>query len=421
MRLARRNLFWKIYLTLLASLFGVAFAMGSLWWALGESPRQRWETLQARLAPQIEALGRAPDGAGAEGEVQKIGDALGADLALYDESGGLIAARGRRAVLLGRDRPGPSMHWVMRVSLAQGRTLLASFPPPRRNRIAGIAVLALLVAAGIGLAAFPVTARLTRQLERLRAGVARWGDGDLGARMDERGNDEVAAVARTFNLAAARVDGLLASQRTLLANASHELRSPLARLRLAIDLWDGDPAGPARREILRNLAELDALVEEILLSSRLDHARSAPRPGLDRTGSVDLLGLAAEEAARTGAEIEGEAVSVTGDEVLLRRLLRNLIENGATHGRPPVRVAVAPDGASAVVVVADAGPGIAPAERERVFEPFYRPRGRDEAAGGWGLGLALVRQIAERHGGAAACEAGADGGSRFVVRLPREA
>ncbi|MEH3144681.1 MAG: ATP-binding protein [Methylobacterium frigidaeris] len=352
--------------------------------------------------------------------MRRIGEALGADLALYDESGGLIAARGRRAVLLGQDRPGPSMHWVMRFSLAEGRTLLASFPPPRRNRIAGIALLALLVAAGIGLAAFPVTARLTRQLERLRGGVARWGDGDLGARMDERGNDEVAAVARTFNLAAARVDALLASQRRLLANASHELRSPLARLRLAIDLWDGNPARPAHREILRNLAELDALVEEILLSSRLDHARSGPRSGREHPASVDLLGLAAEEAARVGAEIEGSPVSVVGDDVLLRRLLRNLIENGATHGRPPVRVDIAPRDEEAVIVVTDAGPGIAPAERERVFEPFYRPRGRDEGAGGWGLGLSLVRQIAERHGGRAVCEPGVQGGSRFVVRLPRE-
>jgi signal transduction histidine kinase len=183
---------------------------------------------------------------------------------------------------------------------------------------------------------------------------------------------------------------------------------------MAVDLWSVRPVGPARTEIVRSLGELDALVDEILLSSRLDHAGA----GLGRRESVDLLALAAEEAVRVGAEAEGEPVCVSGDPALLRRLLRNLIENGATHGAPPVRVRVEPLGEGARIAVSDRGPGIPPEERERVFAPFYRPRGRDEAAGGWGLGLALVRQIAERHGGRAACEAGEDGGSRFVVDLP---
>ena len=107
----------------------------------------------------------------------------------------------------------------------------------------------------------------------------------------------------------------------------------------------------------------------------------------------------------------------TASAALLRRLMRNLLENAAKHGAPPIEVAVTRIADKARIVVSDHGAGIPPAERERVFEPFYRPAGRPESSGGWGLGLSLVRQIAERHGGGAFCEGGPGEGSRFVVEL----
>jgi signal transduction histidine kinase len=290
--------------------------------------------------------------------------------------------------------------------------------PPGLSPPLRILTIMLIVAGGVGLAAFPITARLTRRLEDLRSGVEQWGAGALSLRVDGAGDDEVAVVARTFNASAARVEALLASQKALLANASHELRSPLARLRLAIELWFAHPSAEMHAEIVRNLAESDQLVEEILLASRLDHLGPAAASAIP----VDLLGLAAEEAARIGADATcvsegGEPVEIDGDATLLRRLIRNLLENAAKHGRPPITIAVTQREAMARVVVADAGEGIAAAERERVFEPFYRPAGRAESSGGWGLGLSLVRQIAERHNGAATCEAAPDGRSRFVVDL----
>lgn len=235
---------------------------------------------------------------------------------------------------------------------------------------------------------------LTRRLEQLRQSVEAWGAGDLGSRAQVAGSDEVAVVASSFNAAAARVEAMIASGKAFLANASHELRSPLARLRMGVELYESAPSAARRAEIERNLDELDTLVGEILLSSRLDHAEAS-----DPIEHVDLLALAAEEAAREGLEVSGTAVSVAGNPHLLHRMVRNLIQNARRHGRPPIEITVARLGARAQLVVRDHGVGILESDRERVFEPFYRPGGHGEAAGGWGLGLALVRQIAEWHGG----------------------
>jgi signal transduction histidine kinase len=413
----RRRLFWKVYLTLLASLVAVAFLMGAFWWAIGESHSERWGPSHVQLDDWSIPARDAPPGAVAAA-MTRLGDELGSDISVYDAQGALVASRGRPIPLTAAARRAGPPAQVMRVDLPDGRAVVARLRPPGPNPQLRILTIVLIVAGGVGLAAFPITARLTRRLEDLRSGVEQWGAGALSLRVDGAGDDEVAVVARTFNASAARVEALLASQKALLANASHELRSPLARLRLAVELWFAHPSADMQAEIVRNLAESDQLVEEILLASRLDHAG----PSAARAARVDLLGLAAEEAARIGAGAAcvsdgGEPVEIDGDATLLRRLIRNLLENAVKHGRPPITIAVTRRDAMARIVVADAGEGIAAAERERVFEPFYRPAGRSESSGGWGLGLSLVRQIAERHGGAASCEAAPEGGSRFVVDL----
>lgn len=384
MRVVRRRLFWKIYLTLLASLVAAIVITGAFFWFLGEARRD------------------------ASGPTRSFGPA---DVSLYSVDGKLVAARGRPIALTDYTA---GRHWgpghVMRLDLPDHGIVLARFGPPGGSRLLRLVAVMLSVFGGIGLAVYPVTALLTRRLEALRAGVTRWGETAAPVRLDEAGSDEVALLAKTFNTAVARVDALLASQKALLANASHELRSPLARLRIAVEAGPNDGT---REEIVQNLTEMDQLVDELLLSSRLDHSESRK----DRRESIELLGLAAEEAARCGATATGEPVEIVGDAVLLRRLIRNLLENGNRHGRPPVEIAVAREGADAVISVSDGGDGIAAQDRERIFEPFYRPAGSAESAGGWGLGLALVRQIAERHGANAECGAAPSGGSRFVVRL----
>jgi signal transduction histidine kinase len=229
------------------------------------------------------------------------------------------------------------------------------------------------------------------------------------------GRDEVAVLASSFNRAAVRIEALVGAQRTLLASASHELRSPLARIRVALELM-GAERPDLRERVAGDIAELDDLIAELLLASRLETVEQ-----LERSEDVDLLGLVAEEASRAGAEVSGRPVTVRGDAKMLRRLARNLLENAARHGAPPVEASVEPlAGGRARLAVCDRGAGVPEAERERIFAPFYRLSTRPPGDGGSGLGLALVRQIARRHGGEARCLPREGGGTCFEVELPAE-
>jgi signal transduction histidine kinase len=298
------------------------------------------------------------------------------------------------------------------------------FLVPGLPRGTGLAIVLIVLFVAVAAGAYPVVRRLTRRLEALKQGVEQFGAGALGQRVAVSGADEVAALATSFNVAAARIEALVQSHRSLLANASHELRSPLARMRMAVSMLD--EATPAQRvnlkaEINANVAELDGLVEEVLLASRLEVAENPLHR--DR---VDLLAVAAEEAARIGAHVDGAGgVVVDGDERLLRRAMRNLLENAQRYGGDDVEIVLARDGAvgleTVTVQVCDRGPGVPNGMRERIFEPFFRLPGHAEQAGGVGLGLALVKQIAHRHGGSVRCEARAGGGSRFVMVLPAAA
>lgn len=294
------------------------------------------------------------------------------------------------------------------------RTGMAVIGPHRHalGFIVLLVVIALVVAAG----AYPVVRRLTGRLERLQRSVETWGEGQLALRVAVEGEDEVARLAASFNHSAARIEALVAAQKSLLANASHELRSPLARIHMAAELMAGDATPSMRAELRRNVAELDQLIDEILLASRLDAVGAA----LPCPEEVDLTGILAEECARVGAALEAGMHNVRGDARLLRRMVRNLLENAVRYGAgSPVAVRLAEDGAAALRLdVCDGGPGIPAAERQRIFEPFYRIPGASEAAGGVGLGLSLVRQIARHHGGDVQCMPSEAGGC-LRVTLPR--
>jgi signal transduction histidine kinase len=182
---------------------------------------------------------------------------------------------------------------------------------------------------------------LTGRLARLQAGVEQLGQGRLNARVRVEGRDEITALARSFNDSAARIEELVKTHKILLANCSHELRTPLARLSLAIDRLSRGPDPAAHQETARSIAELDALIEEMLLASRLD-ALKAP----ERQQEEDLLALAAEEATQFDLEAFGQPVTVTGDAQLLRRMIRNLLDNARRHAGGATRIEVGAERAS---------------------------------------------------------------------------
>ena len=292
-------------------------------------------------------------------------------------------------------------------------------PPWMAHGVPALIFALVLLFSAVALGAWPVVNRLTRRLQALRSGVEVFGSGQLQHRVSVEGADEVAALARSFNEAAQRIEDLVTSNRSLLANASHELRSPLARLKMAVSLMaeaSPEQAARIRQEIHQDIRELDALVEEVLLASRLDSRRDIEH------APVDLMGLATEEAARVGAEVHIDAsfplTPHQGDERLLRRALRNLLENARRYGGPEVELFLRSTRGQLELAVADRGPGVPAEQRERIFEPFYRMPGHAEHAGGVGLGLSLVRQIAQRHGGQVRCQAREGGGSLFVLSLP---
>lgn len=409
----RNSLFIKIYLTVIASLAVVAIASAVFVRISHDREFAGWSGRRdAFIAAMLPAQA---DPATLQATVERLADAFEADISVYGPRGRLLAAAGRPIPpqeLRGRMGMRGQGHMLV-TELPDGRLVAARLRTPpgpvSQNPLAYLA----LIAGVIGLAAYPVVRHLTRRLETLRSGVDRWGEGRLDTRVAISGNDEVAALAASFNRAAEQIERLLEAHRSLLANASHELRSPLARLRMAIDLEGGKQSGPTREEIVRSLAELDALVEEILLASRLDHIER-----LEHVEPVDLLALTAEEGARAGVAVSGEPAIVSGDPKLLTRLVRNLIQNALRHGGPPVSAQVGAADGKVELRVRDHGPGLPEGAGERVFEPFFRPQGRSETAGGWGLGLSLVRQIAGHHGATVRHEAPTDGGACFVVTFP---
>ncbi len=463
-----KTLYLRIYLTVVAVLLLFALVAGWLLQRNIEQERARAESgASERIAAWAELLQSAlppADAAPAEQAAALLdwSERLRLPLALDDASGRRVATapsferRTQRPPADGAARAPPPAgdaapgRAPQRVALSDGRVLgiIRPWPrpgargtdkhllaePPSLMRGAGLLLTLVLLFVAVAAGAFPVVRRLTRRLEALQRGVETFGAGALHHRVDASGRDEIAALAASFNEAAARIESLLRANQSLLANASHELRSPLARLKMAVEMREqsGDAArsAPLKAEIERNIRELDALVEEVLLASRLDARERAP-DGLDARvrEPVDLVGLAAEEAARVEAQLdlpEPDTAAwpgvLSGDERLLRRALRNLLENARRYGG-----AAAPElqlrrvGTQLELRVLDRGPGVPEAQRERIFEPFYRLPGHAEQTGGVGLGLSLVRQIARHHGGEARCEPREGGGSCFVISLPTAA
>ena len=413
-----RRLYQKIYLTIIASLLLVVLVAGGVWrWGSGDPAGPQVFEMAGELAGMALPPASAPRSE-QQRAVEQLAERFHTDLALFTASGERIAAAGRPLPRPPRGGDGGwsigpgGAAWSFR--LPDDRWIVVRAPGRHRHPAIGLVLILGGIALAVGIAAFPVVRGLTRRLERLQAGVETLGSGDLSARVSVTGKDEVARLAESFNRAAARIEELMAAHRMLLANASHELRTPLSRIRLGIDLLQQTGEPKYKAELERDVAELDLMIDEILLTSRLG---AVQKPQLEE--SIDLLALAAEECARyDDCAVEGEAVTVQGERRLLARLIRNLLDNAKHHGAAPIRVGVRRDHGRAILEVTDHGAGIPELERERVFSPFHRLGGDSR---GMGLGLALVRQIARLHGGDAVVAPRPGNPSRFEISLPMPA
>ncbi len=292
-----------------------------------------------------------------------------------------------------------------------------------------VTVGAPMLLASVGLVVWLLVGRTLRSVEAIRREVARISESDLDRRVPEPPiDDEVARLARTMNAMLARLQLSVERQQRFLSDASHELRSPLASTRTALEVALAHPETAtleaAATDALGQTARLERLVTDLLYLARDDEGRLVASAGL-----VDLDDIVRTEAGRvrnrgrvavdTSRVATGRVWGVTGD---LERAVRNLLDNAERHARTVVSVSLSSEEQTVVLAVADDGAGVAPEHRERVFDRFVRlDDDRSRQSGGAGLGLAITREVVVAHGGALSVEDGPGGGARFVARLPSAA
>src|SRR5262245_54130740 len=289
-----RRLYQKIYLTIIAALLLVVVIAGALWrLSSATSPFAQALEMAGQLAgaslPSVDAPQAAQQQA-----LDRLAKRVNADLTLFDSDLRPLAFTGRPLPPPSRVGEGGWIHgpggpaWSFR--LPDLRWVVVRAPMRHRNPAIGLVLFLGLIAFAVAVCAFPVVRGLTRRLERLQAGVETLGAGNLSTRVKVEGRDEVARLAESFNRAAGRIEELVAAHRMLLANASHELRTPLSRIRLGIELMGAKPDPKYAADLKRDIAELDGLIDEILLASKLE-----PVGRLQTCEEVDLLAYAAEE------------------------------------------------------------------------------------------------------------------------------
>lgn len=326
-----------------------------------------------------------------------------------------IESMGRGHLLLAAELPGVSPRRFLLTEIEPGRLHL--IPLWVRG------VMAILIFA---LVSWLLARMLTRQIRPLRAAAQRMADGDLSGRVKTKGRDEISALGADFNLMAERLNDLLQSQRQLVRDISHELRSPLARLRVALALAErAEDRSKALSRIEQEADELERLIAELLSLARLESGQA----GLERQPlQLDELvaGVVKDAAFEAQAEDKSvgfspQAFELVGDPVLLRSAVENVVRNAVRHSPAGsgVSVSLLRESDNCVVRVRDAGPGVSESQLETIFDPFARvEEARERGSGGFGLGLAIARRAMQAHRGGAYARNHPDGGLEVSLWLP---
>jgi two-component system sensor histidine kinase CpxA len=317
-------------------------------------------------------------------------------------------------------------------------TLYTLLIVPRRPSIfdalsrPGIPLAVLGVALAVSaLASWWLAQHLSAPIRRLQAGARAIATESLDLRvsdgLDSR-NDELAVLARDFDAMADQLKANRSARTRLLRDISHELRSPLARMRVALGLARQTPADNGRQldRLESEIERLDRMIGQILQLARLrsEDARPAREPVAIDEVIEDVVADAAFEGAATGCRIDADGKAgacVAGDRELLRSALENVLRNAVRYSPQgqPVELHVAAAGGQLRVQVLDRGPGVPPADLARIFEPFYRvAESRDRNSGGEGIGLAITAQVLQSHGGSAVARNRPDGGLEVCLSLP---
>lgn len=445
----------RIYLASVAAVIATAIAVTVIVRVAFAPPQDRFAPMEGEAryaAAQLAARWNEPAEVRAEVELLRTEGRFMASV--YAADGALVAAGGERPTPLSsaeRDalaRDGrveflagcTSRRCVAVPVVANGGavgTLVLDRAEPARPipRPPPWALPLTLVLLGLGVAAVLLGSGLARPLDRVAQTARALGSGELSARTGLSRRDEVGTVARAIDDMADRVEALVRAQTELIANVAHELRTPLARIRVALDLaedGDADAARESLAEIAEDLGELERLVNDILASARMELARNEAGTGAPplRVATLDVRDVVAGAADRFRqrhpersllVEADPALPEVKGDAVLLRRAIDNVVDNARKYSAPgtPIRLRAARDGDAVVIQIIDRGRGIAPADLARLFTPFFRADpSRTRATGGVGLGLALSRRIVEAHGGTLVAESTEGVGTTMTARLP---
>ncbi|MCA9718655.1 MAG: HAMP domain-containing histidine kinase [Myxococcales bacterium] len=413
----------RIFAWFSASILVSALTAATLVWALASADHPTWreqiERGEAFIGSRYAEVWTQPDARDAL--TRELAENFAVAVTVRDEGGRVLTRAGEVCA-----RPD------LRASVEREGARVGEAAVCMRHghvRGGGVLLLALLSAVSIlWLASAVIAYRLARPFAQLVRVTRAIGEGRLGSRiqLNRRAPGEVGLLAETVNDMAARIEKQLADQRELLAAVSHELRTPLGHMRVLLEIGrDADEVGVNAGcfdELEREVLELDGLVDQLLASSRIEFD-SLDRRALEPTA---LARRALERASLPasllsyGTDTETSADAPQGDATLLLRALANLLQNARAHGGGVTGVRVREDAARVSFEVEDAGPGFADAERGRVFSSFYRGDHRAGARhGSIGLGLSLVRRIAEAHGGEAWAENRPEGGARVGFSIAR--